>query len=245
MRTAIITAGVLVMGLTACSDDGGTDDAASPAASSASPSAEAGTPVGKANGAEKLAARAILKQARKAADQARSVHLLATSEDANLDMVMTQSASDGKRASGDLTLKTRVVDDTLYIKAPDQYWAEAFNAKKAGKVGKKWVAADLNNPKLRNWKLTTTMGPMMDQFLSPKGAGEVGAVGVQQGQPAVPVTTMVGTVWVATTGKPYPLLISSPPEAPQASQAEFTDWNKKVVIKAPPKSKTVYLAELA
>ena len=50
---------------------------------------------------------------------------------------------------------------------------------------------------------------------------------------------------MATTGKPYPLLITSAPEQAEVSEVDFTDWNKKVVIKAPPKKQTISLADLA
>ena len=69
--------------------------------------------------------------------------------------------------------------------------------------------------------------------------------GWRQDQPAVPLTSAAGTLWVATTGKAYPLLITSPPETGENSQVDFTNWDKKVVIKAPPAKKTIDLADLA
>jgi hypothetical protein len=50
---------------------------------------------------------------------------------------------------------------------------------------------------------------------------------------------------VATTGKPYVLLITSPPDTGEDATVEFKDWDKKVVIKAPPKKNTISLASLA
>ena len=69
--------------------------------------------------------------------------------------------------------------------------------------------------------------------------------GVAQGQPAVPLTASIGTLWVATTGTPYPLQLNSSPDQPEVSEVTFTEWNKKVVIKAPPKKQTISLADLA
>jgi hypothetical protein len=89
------------------------------------------------------------------------------------------------------------------------------------------------------------MKPLMDQFLTLNGEGEVGEVGVAAGQPAVPITSAGGTTWVATTGKPYVLLITSPPDTGEDATVEFKDWDKKVVIKAPPKKNTISLASLA
>jgi hypothetical protein len=249
MRVAMLTAGVLVLAATAgCSNsDSGTGNSASPEASgstSASP-AETGTPAGKPNGVEELGPKQILNQANKAAMSARSVHIIGESPQASLDLVVTKDSSDGTRTAGDTTLKTRVVDGVIYIKADEAYWTQAFNAKKAKKIGTKWVAGELSNPKLKSFKQTSTMGPLMRQFLQSDDSATVGEVGVALGQPAVPLTQTVGTLWVATTGKAYPLLLTSAPEQPEESTVDFTQWDKKVVIKAPPKKQTVSLAGLA
>lgn len=246
MRTALIAAGVVLLA-TAAGCSSGDDPATSPSPSgspSASPT-ETGEPVGKANGVEELGPKQILNQARKAALDARSVTMIGTSPAASLDLVVTNDSSDGSRSAGDTTLTTRVVDGVIYVKADEAYWTQAFNAKKAKRIGNKWVAGDLGNPKLRSFRQTSTMKPLMDQFLVLNGKGEVGEVGVAAGQPAVPITSAAGTTWVATTGKPYVLLISSAPETGEDATVEFTDWNKKVVIKAPPKKQTISLADLA
>ena len=249
MRVAMFTAGVLVLAAAAgcSSSDSGTGESASPGASateSASP-AETGQPAGKPNGVEELGPKQILKQANAAAMSARSVHIIGESPQASLDLVVTKDSSDGKRTAGDTTLQTRVVDGVIYIKADEAYWTQAFNAKKAKKIGTKWVAGELSNPKLKSFKQTSTMGPLMRQFLQSDDSATVGEVGVALGQPAVPLTQTVGTLWVATTGKAYPLLLTSAPEQTEASKVDFTQWDKKVVIKAPAKKQTISLADLA
>lgn len=246
MRTALIAAGLLVLGTAAgCSGSADSGGSASPSvAASATPSGS-GEPVGKPNGVAELSAKKVLDRAGKAAMGARSTHLIGTSPQASLDLVVTPDASDGTRTAGDTTLTTRVVDGVIYIKADEAYWTQAFNAKKAKKIGDKWVAGQLNNPKLKSFKQTSTMGPLMRQFLVLDASAEVGDVGVAEGQPAVPVTGSVGTLWVATTGRPYPLLLTSPPDQPEASEVRFTQWDKKVVMKAPPKKQTISLADLA
>jgi hypothetical protein len=249
MRVALVTAGVLVVATAAgCSgsDDGASASPAASATDAASPApTETGTPVGTKNDVEKLGPKQILAQSRKAALQARSVDMIGTSPAASLNLVVTQDASDGKRSAGETTLQTRVVDGTIYIKGDAAYWTEAFNKKTAKRIGDKWVAGDLTNPKLQSFQQTSTMAPLMKQFLTLSGQGEVGDKGVVQGQPAVPVTSAAGTAWFATTGKPYILLITSAPESGEDATVEFTDWDKKVVIKAPPKKQTISLADLA
>ena len=249
MRLAMVTAGVLVVATAAGCSDSGDSSSESPSAAptesvSASPT-ETAKPVGKPNGVEELGPVKILNQARKAALAARSVNMVGNSPAAQLDLVVTKDSSDGKRSAGETTLKTRVVDGVIYVKGDQAYWTQAFNKKKAKKIGDKWVAGELSNPKLKSFKQTSTMKPLMDQFLTLQGEGEVGEVGVAAGQPAVPITSAGGTTWVATTGKPYVLLITSPPETGEDATVEFQDWNKKVVIKAPPKKNTISLASLA
>lgn len=248
MRAALlITAAVLVAtaGCSGSADDAGASASPSPAASESASPAGTGQPVGKPNGVEDLNPAQILDKAGKAAMKARSVHLIGTSPQTSLDLVVTQDSSDGTRTAGDVTLRTRVVDGVIYLKADEAYWTEAFNAKTAAKIGNKWVAGELSNPKLKSFKQTSTMGPLMGQFLVSDETAQVGEIGVAQGQPAVPLTGSIGTLWVASTGKPYPLLLTSSPDQPEASQVEFTEWDKKVVIKAPPKKQTVSLVDLA
>lgn len=244
MRMAILVAALMVVGgVSGCSSS---DDEATPSASlTESATEQSATPVGKPNGVESLEAKQILDRANKAAMSARSMHLIGSSPQASLDLVVTKDSSDGRRSAGDTSLRTRVVDGAIYIRSDADYWTQAFNAKKAKRIGNKWVTGDLSNPKLKSFKQTSTMAPVMRQFLRTQGDVEVGDVGVSQGQPAVPVSSDVGTLWVATTGKPYPLLITSAPEQAEVSEVDFTDWDKKVVIKAPPKKNTISLADLA
>jgi len=249
MRVAFITAGILVLATAAgCSGgDSGAGQSASPTTSqtaSASPSGPV-EPVGKPNGVETLDPKQILTRANKAALSARSVHIVGESPQASLDLVATKDASEGTRSAGETTLQTRAVDSVIYIKADEAYWTQAFNAKKAKKIGDKWVAGELSNPKLASFKQTSTLRPLINQFLRLDESAQVGAVGVAQNQPAVPITASIGTLWVATTGKPYPLLLTSSPDQPEASQIDFTQWDKKVEIKAPPKKQTISLADLA
>ncbi len=248
MRVATAVAGVLVLGVVSgCSGsaDSGAESSPEASASESATPAETGTPVGKPNDVQELGPKRILAQATKAAGSARSVRIIGESPSASLDLVVTQDSSDGKRTAGDTTLKTRVVDGVIYIKADEAYWTEAFNAKKAKKIGNKWVAGELNNPKLESFKQTSTKKPLLRQFLRLDQTAQVGEVGVAQGQPAVPLTASIGTLWVATTGKPYPLQLNSSPDQPEVSEVTFTEWNEKVTIKAPPKKQTISLADLA
>lgn len=249
MRMAVLTVGALVLvtgaGCSGSSDSGSTSPSPEVSESASPAPSETAEPVGKPNGVEELGPKQILNQARKAALASRSVTMIGTSPAASLNLVVTKNSSDGKRKAGDTTLKTRVVDGVIYVKGDEAYWTEAFNKKKAKRIGNKWVAGELSNPKLKSFKQTSTMGPLMDQFLTLNGKGEVGEVGVAQGQPAVPVNSPTGTTWVATTGKPYVLMITSAPETGEDATVDFKDWNKKVVIKAPPKKQTISLASLA
>jgi len=176
MRVALLAAGTLVSALAGCAGSEAPSDAtASTADSEASPSpAQTVESVGKPNGVETLDPQRILKRAERAARGARSVRIAGSGPDASLDLVVTKSASDGERTSGDVTLRTRVVDGTLYIKADESYWTEAFSAKKAQRIGDKWVTGDLDNPRLGTFRQTSTLRPLLRQFLRTPGEAEAG-----------------------------------------------------------------------
>lgn len=239
MRAAAVLCASAVLLPTGCSPDG---DQSTVESATASPTP---TVSGAPNGIEDLPPEEVLRRAREAARKARSVHVVATSDNATLDMRLKPDASSGNRSVGEQSISTRVVDDALFIKAPESYWAQAFPAAKAGQIDGRWVAADLADPKLRNWRMTTTLKSILRTFLTAEGASAVGEPSVQQGQPAVPVTTTLGTVWVATTGEPYVLLIVSPPEAPTPSRAEFTEWDEPLRIEEPPAGRTMDISELS
>lgn len=239
MRTATVVAMAALLALTGCSSGSSSPESSTGPATPA----QTGQPVGAPNGVEKLSPEEVLKKARQAAQQARSVHVVATSDTATLDMEMTQNASDGSRSSGEKSIETRVVDNTLYLKADPAYWKQAFPTKNVGRIDGRWVAANLKDPKLKAWRVTTTLDPLMKTFLTDQGATSVGEVGVRQGQPAVPVTSAVGQVWVATTGKPYVLTIDNSP-GDATSVAQFTDWDADVTIEAPPPGQTMDIMEL-
>jgi hypothetical protein len=247
MRVALLAAGALVLAVGAgCTSAGEqtTDGTAAPSPGASSAPAQELEPVGKPNGVETLGPKRVLDRAGRAAMNARSVRIVGSGPDASLDLVVTEDSGDGTRTAGEVTLRTRVADGNIYIRADESYWTEAFNKKKAARIGDKWVVGDLDNPRLKTFKRTSTMKPLIRQFLRTAGEAEVGEVGGVRGQPAVPVTSESGTLWIATTGKPYPLLLSSP-AADQSSEVTFRKWDKKVVIKAPPRKNTISLADLA
>ena len=67
------------------------------------------------------------------------------------------------------------------------------------------------------------MAPLMRQFLRVDAAPGGRRVGVSQGAARCPgVSNVLGTQQVATTGKPYPLLITSALEQAEVGEVDFT-----------------------
>lgn len=243
MRTVLLMglAAVLAAGCSA-GDDG--DGGPAPRPSVVSPSASA-APVGEPNGVQEMSPRKILEEAGNAGLRAGSVRIVGNSPAASLDLVVTEDSSDGTRSAGETTLQTRVVDRTIYVQADEAYWTQAFSAKTARRIGDKWVAGSVRNPQVESFRQTSTLRPLLGQFLAYEGEAQVGEVGAVAGQPAVPLTGANGTLWVATTGEPYVLLITSPPASMEQATVEFSDWGEKVDVTAPPRNRTISLADLA
>lgn len=237
---------LLVVPLAACggSDDSGTDGSTSPESSASQPSASSGTTF-KGNGIATAKPAQAVSRSREAAKNARSVQVTGTAPDASLKVKANRTSSDSTRTSGDVTIKVRTVGNRVYIKADKGYWTEAFNAKKAKKIGDKWVTGTMANPQLKAFRETATTQALVQNFVVKDKGATVGAVGEIEGRSAVPVESTAGTLWIAATGRPYPLQIESAPAQGEGSVIVFSGWNRKVVVKAPPPKNTIDLADLA
>jgi hypothetical protein len=77
---------------------------------------------------------------------------------------------------------------------------------------------------------------VLDGLLNPSGEITKGTVGEADGQPAVPLESSDGTLWVATTGEPLPLLIE---QNDGAGRASFGEWSAPVEIPVPPADQVV------
>ncbi|HEX4186455.1 MAG TPA: hypothetical protein VHY83_01035 [Solirubrobacteraceae bacterium] len=194
------------------------------------------------NGIASKSASEILAASKVAAASASSVHLHTTSGEVVLDMKLASSGGSGELKLSSETIEMIRTGSTFYIKAtPTLYQKLGINAK---------VPAD-------TWlKLPVSTIPQLAAFTEkPQQLGRLlnvttvtkGKTTTVEGQKAVELQQKLKvytrTLYVAATGKPYPLQTVLTGQV--AGKTTLSEWDKPVTITAPAKSVAVEVSKPA
>ena len=204
---------------------------------------------------EGLSANQVLKKSEKAARAASSVHVTADITDDDTDLTIDmRMQSDGKRAVGSVssdgqTVEVRLLDQAIYFKADRDFWAEAANAEAAELFSGKWVKGTTSDSNFAGFTEFTDKDKFLEELLERDGDdGTLTRVKGRtvDGQKTVGLaekgTEDPGTLYVAASDKPYPLLLV--PEDSAEGQAEFSEWGEPVDVTAPAEDQVVDIDEL-
>jgi len=213
------------------SKDGGTAATPSPAATSASPTAVA---LADKTGEE------ILAESRAAIKEAKSFRLKGSVVEDGQTIAMNLKLN-GDEVQGTLslgkgqgTVEILAVDGQQFIRPDKKFW-DVNGGAGAGEtmaqlMGKKWAKLSTKDE-----DLASLFAPVsaLDELLNPEGGavvkGETKKVG---GVDAIALMDSAGAkekLWIATTGKPYPVLLESESDG----NMSFSDFGKDPGIKAP------------
>lgn len=199
------------------------------------------------NGVADKSAEEIVSEAKNAADGASSVHVSGSVNSGGSPVTLDLNLASSKGASGRIsqngsTFKIVIDGGTAYISGSDAFYRKLGGAAAAQLLAGKWLKVSTNTPEFASFSSLTNMRKLLDTVLVGHGSLQKGATTTIRGQQAVAVkdTTRGGTLYVATTGKPYPLQISK--GGSEAGTIAFDKWDEPVAI-APPAS-SVNLSEL-
>lgn len=202
------------------------------------------------NGIESKSTDQIISAARSAAESAKSVHVAGSVTTAGasltLDLELDSSkGAKGKISEGGLSFELVRIGDTAYINGSPSFY-EHFAGREAAKLLKgKWLKAPSNTGSLATLGSLTDTKQLIGSALAAAGKRlKKGSVSTVNGQKAIAVkdTTHGGTLYVATTGKPYPVQIEGGPSS--AGKVTFEDWNKPVTLSAPPAQDVIDITKL-
>ena len=139
-------------------------------------------------------------------------------------------------ASGTLTMDGEdaqlvKVGDTDYIKAGSSFWTKIGTASgAAAKRADRWVSIPDSQVNIGNDFLTG----FADLLLQDLGTLTKGTTSTIEGQPAIAlVSSKQGTLWVATTGTPYPVEAVANGGPSGTGTFVFSDWNSGAHPSAP------------
>lgn len=199
------------------------------------------------NGVASKSAEEIVKEAKTAADSASSVHVSGSVNSGGSPVTLDLNLAAGKGATGQIsqsgsTFKIVIDGGTAYISGSDAFYRKLGGSAAAQLLAGKWLKVTTNTPEFASFGSLTDMRKLLDTVLVGHGTLQKGSTTTVSGQQAIEVkdTTRGGSLYVATSGKPYPLQISK--TGSETGAIKFDKWDEPVTITPP--SSSVNLSEL-
>ena len=215
-----------------------------------------GSPTPASNGVAEKAPAEILDAARKALAGGGSVHVKGNGTADGQVYAIDMRVQGTRGGRGTVTIHHNPVEilrvgKTAYIKGSAAFWLDFTGDKAATELLKgKYLKASTDDPDMRGIVGFTDAGKLAEGLLRASGAvtladrrevASVDTVGVT----FRPNDGGKATVYVATTGKPYPMYLSTTGATPDETSAlDFTDYDKPFQVTAPPADLVVDTAKL-
>lgn len=190
------------------------------------------------NGVESKSPTGILEAAKKAAEGASSVHVAGSVENAGTLLTLDLTIQQGKGAKGTisegpLSFELIKVGDSVYIKGSSAFYSHFAGGEAAKLLQGKWLQAPASSGEFQTLGGLTDMHALLSTVLGEKGTLAKGGTSTVAGHKVIAVkdTTKGGVLYVATTGKPYPIQIAK--NGSGGGKVNFEDWDAAVSISAP------------
>jgi hypothetical protein len=179
----------------------------------------------------------IVNASAKAISQATAVHVAGSVANGGSPVSLDLSLVSGRGGRGavsanGLTFRIIAVGNSVYIQADPPVWERLVGAARARRVEGKWLQAPATG-EFSSVAALTNLRRLYGTVLPGHGSLKKGAVSTVNGQKAVAVTsTKTGeTVYVATTGPPYPIAIVG--SGPTGGRIVFDHVNQPVTLTPP------------
>jgi hypothetical protein len=189
----------------------------------------------------------IVSESNAVADAASSVRVSGSIVSAGKPISIDLSLVSGKGATGEISqsgvsFKLILVGSTAYISGSPSFYRSLGGAAAAQLFQGKWLKASASSGEFSSFSSLANMRKLLDSTLAGHGTLQKGATTTVNGQGAIAVndTTKGGTLYVATSGKPYPIQISK--GGSENGKITFDRWNQPATITAP--ANAVSLSEL-
>jgi hypothetical protein len=192
-------------------------------------------------------AQEIVSESKAVADSANSVHVSGSLNSSGTPVTLDLNLAAGKGASGELSqngasFKLILVGGTAYISGSAAFYRSLGGAAAAQLFKGKWLKASASSGEFASFSQLADMRKLIDTTLAGHGSLAKGSTTTINGQKAIAIkdASKGGTLYVASTGKPYPVQLSK--DGSESGKITFDHWNQPVTIAAPANS--VDLAEL-
>lgn len=188
------------------------------------------------NGEAKKTAAQVVADARKAATDAKLVHVTGAGKDngqpLKLDIWMGKGQAKGHIEQSGAGFDVVRIDDTLYIKGSDAFLKRFAGAAAATLFHGRWLKGPLSDEKLGALRPLTDIDQFFAGVLGQHGKIENKGETTREGQKVVEIldATQGGSLFVAAEGDPLPVAVEG---GPTEGSVVFSDWNGDETIVAP------------
>jgi hypothetical protein len=187
----------------------------------------------KSNGEASKTADQIIADAQAAVLGATTVHV---SGNAGSSLVMNLHLVAGKGGEGQMTTNGLTfdiirIDGSAYFKGGAAFWHQFGSPAAATLFKGRWLKAPATSGRFASLTPLTDITKFFSAVLTSHGTLAVGKETTIGGEPAIGIddTSQGGTLYVATTGKPYPLGIRKS----GSGSVNFDEWDAPVTLTAP------------
>jgi hypothetical protein len=203
------------------------------------------------SGVAALSAQEILAKAVSALQAAKSVRIKgeggAGGERFSIDLRYAGENSTGTLGSSGQTIELRKLGQTVYLKGSREFWTDNGGEGAAQLLAGKWLKTPVTDPRFGKLSEVTDLRETAESILDPDGTITKGAEKTVNGVPSVGLVSSGkdgGTLWVATTGEPYPVRIEPGAQSGQQGALDFTGYGESVTVEAPPADQVVDVSKL-
>ncbi len=191
------------------------------------------------NGVASKSPTEILSAAKAAADGASAVHVSGSTVTAGtpitLDLsLVADKGGKGRIAENGLSFELIELEGTIYIKGSQAFYRHFAGAAAAQLLRGKWLKAPTTSTSFAGLSSLIELRKLLDAALA-SGDRTLASTGTStvKGQAVVGVkdTAQGETIYVATTGKPYP--VEATKSGAGGGTIAFSEWDEPVTLTAP------------
>jgi hypothetical protein len=190
------------------------------------------------NGVASKSPQQILAAVQSAIQGVKTVHVSGSIVSSGVPVSLDMHLVNGKGGEGQISvtgLSANVIatGGTVYINGSPNFWRHFGGAAAAQLFQGKWLKAP-ESGSFGSFAKLTDLTSLFAQITTTRGTLTKGATTTINGQGAIPITdASQGTLYVATTGQPYPLVISK--SGSEGGKITFDQYNQSVSL-TPPKN---------
>lgn len=192
------------------------------------------------NGISSKSPDQIVSAVNAAVNGVNSVHVAGSVSNSGSQTTLNLNLLNGKGGKGSmsqagLAFKIVAVGNQVYINGSNAFWAKFGGSAAAKLLSGKWLKAPATG-QLSSIASLTNVHTLFNQLLSSHGKLAKGSTTTVNGQKVIAVndTTNGGTLYVATTGKPYPIELNK--SGSDGGKITFDQFNQAVTLAAPANS---------